>query len=426
MAKTLSQYKGITEKKLKDGSTCIMVRFKYLGITYPIKNFTKLYGCTKKSEALSKLGEVKTLLSQNIDPFKKSLETFAEIYEDKLNTNEANGTWAYYTVKNRRHFFNKYIKDNKNIGKKRVENITYDDIKGLLQQFNNGQSSSINTAIDILRPVFKEAFDKGIIVKNILLSDEFKKKRYATKKVIEARTRNSAVEIVRGLYEAIPLYGRDQALYRNIEIHKMFLYMILMTAHRSGEIIQLRKEHCDLKQKKIYAPKEITKTKDYQFPIPDECFEYIKNHEGGLLFPIPKGGTIDRVFKRLVELAEIDLIANQQISGHDTRRLLMTIMVEELKIDSNVADYCLEHEKQGVMAHYLNLSYKIKEETFKKYWEFIRQNNFEENISINNTISNTNEKTLSNMDKLEKLIEMLEKNYITQEQFEYERDKLYN
>lgn len=106
----MSKFKGITEKKMKDGSISIMVRFKYLGVTYPVKNFTKLYGCKTKSVADKKLDQIKSLLSERINPFKTSFETFAEIYEDMLNTNEANKTWAYYTVKNRRNFFNRYIK----------------------------------------------------------------------------------------------------------------------------------------------------------------------------------------------------------------------------------------------------------------------------------------------------------------------------
>jgi len=32
------KYKGITTKKMKDGSTNIMVRFKYLRRTYSVKN----------------------------------------------------------------------------------------------------------------------------------------------------------------------------------------------------------------------------------------------------------------------------------------------------------------------------------------------------------------------------------------------------
>lgn len=443
--------KSIYEKRMSDGSTHIMVRFTHGGITYPVKNFTKLFGCEKRSDAKSKLEEVKLLLSQNKDPFSKSLETFAEIYENKLNTNEANGTWAYYTVKNRRHFFNRYIKKNERIGRKKVEKITYDDINSLLTQFGD-KSSSRNTAIDILRPVFNEAFDKGIIFKNLMKSDAFKKLRYATKLEIETRAKTNQVNIIKGLYEAIPLYDSSQAIHRNVEMHKAFLYLLVMTAHRSGEIIQLKKEDIDLEEKKINAPESITKTKGgYQYPLPDEVYEYVKKHKGGLLFPSPQGGSIDRVFKRLVDLAEIKLAENHQISGHDTRRLLMSVMVEELGIDSNIADYCLKHKKGGVMAHYLHLSYKTKEKTFKKYWNFLRnkayyeaddnaniidnqisvniENNKKNNTQIEKPNKEKEELDMAEEDKLnllERYIKHYESGYITKEQFDKKRDILLN
>lgn len=414
--------KSIYEKKLKGFiDNQIMVRFTHDCITYPVKNFTKLFGCTNRTEAQIKLEEVKYLMSQGKDPFSKSLETFAEIYEDKLDVNEANKKWSYNTVKNRRHFFNKYIKENKRIGKKRVEKITYNDIKSLLEPFGD-KGSSKNTAIDILRPVFNEAFDKGVIHKNLMKSEAFKKERYATKLEIETRAHTHQVDIIRGLYESIPLYNK--AIPRHIEMHKAFLYLLVMTAHRSGEIILLRKEDIDLENKKIFAPASATKTKGgYQYPLPDEVFDYVKNHKGGLLFTSPSSGSIDRVFKRLVDLAEIKLAENHKIAGHDTRRLFMSIMVEELNIDSNIADFCLEHKKNDIMVHYLHLKYDTKEETFKKYWNFLRGNTNEEDKKVVvNTEVNNKENTF---DKLEKLVSMLEKGYITKEQFELERNRLY-
>ena len=51
-------YKGITKKKMSDGSIALMVRFKHQGITYPIKNFTKLFGSATEKMASEKLSEV--------------------------------------------------------------------------------------------------------------------------------------------------------------------------------------------------------------------------------------------------------------------------------------------------------------------------------------------------------------------------------
>lgn len=416
--------KSIYEKKMKDGSINIMVRFTHDCITYPVKNFTKLYGCTTRTNAYEKLTEVKVLLSKNKDPFSKSLDTFAELYENLLNTKEANGTWAYNTVKNRRHFFNRYIKKEKRIGRKKVEKITYDDINSFLNQFTH--SSARNTAIDILRPIFNEAYEKDVIFKNLMKFKAFKKKRYATKSEIKSRAKTSQVDIIKGLYESIKYYDKELARPKNVESHKAYLYMIVMTAHRYGEILQLRKEHIDLDEMKIKAPKEITKTDDYEYPLPIEVYDYVKNHKGGLLFESPSGGSADRVFKRLVNLAEVKLVENHQISSHDCRRMLISVMVEELGIDSTIADWCLEHKQSDVKAHYFQLKYETKVKSFNKYWAFLRgeinEETVKEKIVSVNTDNNTQDDTF---EKLEKLVDMLEKGYLSKDQFEMERNKLY-
>ncbi|MAD42200.1 MAG: hypothetical protein CL623_07390 [Arcobacter sp.] len=410
--------KSIYEKKMKDGSINIMVRFTHDCVTYPVKNFTKLYGCEKRSDAVDKLIQVKALLTANKDPFSKSLDTFSELYENLLNTKEDEGEWAYYTVKNRRHFFNRYIKNEKRIGRKKVEKITYDDIKYFLNQFNN--DSSRNTAIDILRPIFNEAYEKDIIHKNFMTFKAFKKKRYATKAEIKTRAEDKQADIIKSLYESIKYYDKELARPRNVESHKAYLYMVVMTAHRYGEILQLRKEHCNLEKMKIKAPKEITKTEAYEYPLPREVFDYVKNHEGGLLFESPSGGSADRVFKRLVNLAEVKLVENHQISSHDCRRMLMSVMVEELGIDSTIADYCLEHKQNDIKAHYLQLEYETKEKSFNKYWDFLR-GDIKEEVTVN-IDNNTQDNTF---EKLEKLVDMFEKGYLSKEQFEMEKNRLY-
>ncbi|MDB2562993.1 hypothetical protein N9X61_05240, partial [Sulfurimonas sp.] len=62
-------YPGITTKTSKNGVKNVYIRFKYNGKIYPIKNFTKLFGCKTEKQAFEKLQEVKVLISQGHDPF---------------------------------------------------------------------------------------------------------------------------------------------------------------------------------------------------------------------------------------------------------------------------------------------------------------------------------------------------------------------
>ena len=90
---------------------------------------------------------------------------------------------------------------------------------------------------------------------------------------------------------------------------------------------------------KIISPKEITKTKtEYHFPLPQECVEYIKNCKTENLFTI-KRGSVYLLFQNLLSLTKIEIYKNKRLSLHDTRKLMMSVMIKELKIDSRLVDF---------------------------------------------------------------------------------------
>jgi len=416
----MAKYQGISTKKQANGSIAIMARFKHLGINYPVKNFTKLFGVKTEKLGFEKLQEVKKLLSEGKDPFSSSNNNLNQTFDAKVALNIKNGVWTASTVKNYNYFYNKHIRHS--IGKFKVEKIKYEDVVKILDTFTNIQTGSKNTVIDILRPIFEEEFNKKNIIDNIML----RIKKYTVKvqkENLTKRTNINYTDIVRQLYNAIPHY--DQARHHNIEQHKIFLYMLIMTAHRFGELNQLEKSHCDVVAKKAIAPKNITKTnEDYHFPIPDECIEYIKNHKEGKLFNIPRGGTSGRIFHRLLIKANITTINNHSISMHDTRKLMLSIMISNLGIDSRLADYCLDHKPQGTIKHYLEFTYEDKVKAYNKYWDFIR-NTISEEIIKEPIIKQKNTNVSSNFDKIKELVDMLKNGFITQEQFEVERDRLF-
>ncbi|MEA2050634.1 MAG: tyrosine-type recombinase/integrase, partial [Campylobacterota bacterium] len=160
------------------------------------------------------------------------------------------------------------------------------------------------------------------------------------------------IEIIREIYHAIDKY--DYAKHKYLEMNRMYWKMCVMTAHRMGEVLQLEKSHCYLEENKIVSPASITKTKeDYHFPIPDECLDYIKSVESGKLFTMSSSGSLYYGFQRILQKTNIKLVEGKTLSIHDVRKLMLSIMTKDLKIDSRLADYCLEHKQQGVIKHYL-------------------------------------------------------------------------
>lgn len=364
----MGKYPGITTKQTKDGSSVVMVRFKHLSKTYPIKNFTKLYGCKTQLQAYNKLQEVKLEISKGRDPFIGSLISLNDIFDDRLKQKVKNGDWTHSTPQNYSYFYNAYIR--KTIGSKKIEKITYEDLLKIQNSMTHVSNSTKNTLKMILRPIFVEEMKKGKIFENVV--DKLETFNMPVREHLELRTDEKNLDVMRKLYKAIPDY-KVLSKQQDPEI-KMFLYLTIMTAHRFGEIMKLRKEDCYIDKKMIISPKTITKTKeDYKFPIPDECIDYISSVDSGLIFPTIKRGSIYQIFQRLLKLADIEVYNNKKISLHDTRRLMLTIMIRDCKIDSVLADSCLNHKQRGVINHYLSFGYDDIREAYHQYWKIIRE-----------------------------------------------------
>lgn len=361
-------YPGIKAKIMNNGSKNIFVQFKYLSKRYPEKNFTKLFGCKTEKQAYEKLQEVKIEISKGRDPFTTSLESLNELYDHRKKIMLNKGEWRSRTAESYDYFYNRYIR--KTIGYKKLSKIKYEDIVKLYDEdMSHVENSTKNQFKRIVRPIFVDAMKKGKIYENEI--DKLKTYDMPVREPIDKRAFEDNIVIARKLYQAIYRY---QALaYKQKEEIRNFLMLLLMTGHRHGELRQLRIEHCYLNKKLIIAPKTITKTKkDYHYPIPDECIEYLSNIKEGLIFPTLKRGSVDMIFQRLLKLAEIETITGKRLSPHDTRRLLLTIMIKDLNIQSVLADSCLSHIQDKTIKHYLSFTYNDIKDAYEKYWDHIR------------------------------------------------------
>ncbi|MCK5111670.1 MAG: tyrosine-type recombinase/integrase [Arcobacteraceae bacterium] len=361
-------YKGISKKKLKDGSDAIMVRFKYLGKIYPIKNFTKLFSCSTEKQAFDKLQEVKLSIRNNHDPFNPQGKRLNDYFYKRYDENIANGVWKKNTTaKQSKNYYETVIK--KPLGHKKLNKITYSNLSDILKSLSHTKGMYRNNLKRILNPIFREAIKRGELDKNIIELIETEKVDKMQKLTLRAIDNN--LVIVKKLYNAIGEY-EAQYNYLKGEIN-IFLYLILLSAHRYGELIQLTKEDVYIDRDLIISPANITKTKeDYHFPIPTECLEYIKSVKSGLLFPSLKYSAIYGIFQRLVVNAGIKLYKGKKLTVHDTRSLMLNIMIRHCKVDSMLADTCLDHKQSGVVEHYLDFTFKDKKKAFKKYWKKVQ------------------------------------------------------
>lgn len=366
------KYRGITTKKMSDGSTAIMVRFKYKGKVYPIKNFTKLYGCRTQTQAFEELQDIKLKLSKGIDVFNKMGDTLDETFQNILNEKVNNDEVKLSTKETYEKHYNTYIK--KDLGKYDIANINQVMLEKSFNKIKHLSLSLQKMYISILLPIFQDSVEKRFIEENIVLKLKVSNKPLVQKETLDKRVNESYISIVTKLYKAIKVYKAWYRNKKNEEEVKAFFYMVLLTAHRYGEILKLKREYVDIDKKLIYAPKEITKSRRlYIYPLPDEVIDYIKQKKDKeLLFPNLNYKAMASMFKTLLKRAEIDLVPSQTMTIHDTRNLMLNIMIKELRIESMLADECLEHSHKGVIAHYISFNQEDKNRAYNKYWELIR------------------------------------------------------
>ena len=364
----MSKFQGITKKTMSNGEINIFVRFKHLSKTYPVKNFTKLYGCKTETQAKNKLEEIKVLISQGKNPFLTNIEDLNYLFYKRLKEKLKNKEWEENTTAKRyKEFYIKYIENS--IGHLKISKITYSHLDVILKKLSSTKCMNKKTLKNILNPIFTEQIKYGEIQNNPcdLLPKQQKEKR---EKITNRVENEDFLYILKELYNTIKnynFYKKDTS-----DEFKNFFMLMLLTTHRYGELIQLTNDNINIKNKFFISNEEITKTNEiYKFPIPCECLEYISKNENGKIFPNIKYGAVYGIFLRIVKKSKILVYKNKTLSPHDIRRLFLNLMIKK-GFDSRLVDFCLEHKQNDVIEHYLDLSYSSKKEVFEKYWELIR------------------------------------------------------
>lgn len=368
----MAKYNGITTKihsKTKEKS--IMVRFQYLGTIYPVKNFTKLFGCKSETQAYNKLQEIKLLISQGKNPFTKESTdlTINSLWNEWFKRKVASGDWGEVVQKNYTYYYNAHIK--LLIGGIRIDKIKFSDIEKVTSKLIGLSAYQRNTFKKLMKPMFAYQIKLGNIESNIFDKlDTVKDKNIGSKTKFETRSKDKPLEILKKLYQCIKQYGRTY----KAESIQLQMYMALFTGHRIGELQSLKRKHIDTEEMKILAPASNTKTKDaYVYPLPEEALSYINNMDSEQsIIPISRNSN-SGIYKRWAKLANIHTYEGESFTWNDFRRLQMHVMITNCGIDSALADACLEHKPQGIMRHYIGFNYEDKEKAYKKYWNKIRE-----------------------------------------------------
>lgn len=164
-----------------------------------------------------------------------------EIIENKFKRNKISEVSYNRELKTLDHIKNSFIKDVK------IQKITYSQLQDFMDSKKKYANSYIDKIYEILGRIFKEALKRDYIIKNPLLNVEKPKSEKDDKK-IESFTIEEQQSFLSILC--------SEEHYRDIFI------IALYTGMRMGEILALKKEDIDFKEKTIHIRRTLTKDKN--------------------------------------------------------------------------------------------------------------------------------------------------------------------
>ncbi|RXJ92854.1 hypothetical protein CRV00_11950 [Malaciobacter molluscorum] len=374
MARKKTRHVGVyKEYKEKYGRECIYITYKIGNKKYAPRNLTILEQITDIDLASKRRLEIIDELKKGNDPFEKkeiiktrTLNEHWEIIIQDVKKKRSKHTYVQYDS-----FWNKYIKDSiGNMYPIEIKSIHLDNI--LYHTTLKDQSDPYKHLLKrLLRMVYLKPIADGEVEKNPAEAYSFDLKMLPQKQKISKRTKLSHLEIAKKLYKQIPLYESQYKIQR--EEWRMMLYICILNARRYGEVFSLTYDNIDIKNKRIIAYKEQTKSNvDVWYPIPDECLEFFGkvNPDEKVFKHITYGGYYG-VFQRLKEqaLGKDDF----PLTAHDVRSLFISILVDSGE-DSKLIDMMLDHADnvEEIWKFYLDFSDEKKQKTWEKYWNIIR------------------------------------------------------
>lgn len=258
-----------------------------------------------------------------------------------------------------------------------LKNVTIADINRDILKLKDYSDSTIRKCVELLKLGYREAIRLDIVnyspfnEKGLILTPRSNKD---TKKV-EALTLDEEKRLL-------------DYLYSSEETYKNVIIIADKTGMRIGEILALKKDDIDFKNKLIKVSRTITKDENGRailgqdtktenglrvVPLTDEVYNILINlDEEDLLFHKKKGGviepsTINSRFKRICKNLKIE----HPVNTHMLRHTFATRCIES-GIDPVVLSKILGHSKISItLDTYTSVFNQFKNDEFEKYKSYV-------------------------------------------------------
>jgi len=367
---------NISKIKNSLGKFDFLATFTIKGRRYIEKNLTTLYGVSTITQAVTKLSDLKALIRSGEDPFKKE-ETNQINFRDLVKEEIENRKLADSTRTTLTSTYNKHLYNMRSMQNIKAEEVNISFIEKVLKQVvKSGISNEVLIVIKkCLNPTLDSLVDKNIISINPIDSKTIKKiqgvftqKAPLFHRLNSPRNENIYKETAQKMFQSIMNYKKERGSIPENEV-KLALLFSMMTARRKTEILKIKYE--DIDDGIVRTFPENTKTKVYEYyPLSKEIIDLLEKKGKGLLFPNIKKDTFLKYMKKIIKNANLN---TNEVYGHDTRTLFLTIMSKETK-NPFVCDMCLSHKSKeyAMLMKYYKPDLADFIEIFEGYWKILR------------------------------------------------------
>jgi len=308
----------------------------------------------KRAELINKLKNGESIRAKD----NPSLETYFDNY---MLNKENSLALTKNKVKIYRSFFKNHIYTS--LKHKNIKQITKEDFQKVIDTMvkNGNKPSFIDTVKTCFSPIFNNAIDNGLIVKNIingLKFPEYDSNRYFTlpdKQVKELV--NEIMNIADNQYRV--------------------MFMFLLRGRRAGEVLSLRWSNIDLEKKTYIIRDSQSKVrKNLIFSLDDELIKHLefleKRNDDDIVFISPRTKKAFNVFPVKLWKQIKKNVGIKDMRLHDFRHLIGFILINNNVAIESVSSL-LGHANIKTTQRYSNMREKMSEKATKTFLSIVNK-----------------------------------------------------
>lgn len=244
-------------------------------------------------------------------------------------------------------------------GKKTVDNVDSADVLAAIGPIWTEKADTAGRILRRIKSVFDYAIVKGYRTVNVngvavTMPNPCDAIRMALPKQNRKENHHEALP-----YTKLPAFIEAMQKTNSAVIVKLALEFLILTASRTGEVLNARWDEIDFDKRMWRIPAKRMKMKTpHQVPLSNRCIGILKLakqfNDAEIVFP---GRNAGHPLSQMAFLMVLRRMGHESLTAHGFRATFKTWAEEKTKFDSLVIEASLAHAVKGIERHYLRTTF---------------------------------------------------------------------